>query len=191
MMAQRFPAATITAIDIDESATRQAETNFLNSPWNDRMHAQYISLQEFTLKQAHDSRPDTYDLIVCNPPFFNNSLRNPDLQKAQARHTDTLSYDILVQCSAQLLAATGILALILPAEAETDIIRIAEGNNLELARLTQVYSKKGKSPKRILCEFRKQATTAAAAAVTDSLYIESETSPRSPEYAELTKEFYL
>ena len=39
MLAERFPNAIITAIDIDNEAVEQALENFANSPWSNRLSA--------------------------------------------------------------------------------------------------------------------------------------------------------
>ena len=96
MLAQRLPEAKITAIDIDAGAVEQAAYNFGMSPWADRLNCQQISLQDL-------EGEGVYDLIVSNPPYFQDSLKNPDSQRAIARHTDTLSYDELLKHSARLL----------------------------------------------------------------------------------------
>ncbi len=101
MLAQRCPAARITAIDIDEPSALQARENFLASPWPDRLTAQHISLQDFT-PPLKGGRGDSYNLILSNPPYFRNALRNPDPRRSDARHTDTLSFDELCRCSAYL-----------------------------------------------------------------------------------------
>ena len=184
MLAQRCPEAQISAIDIDAAAVAQAQENFNHSPWADRLRAQHISLQELAA-----SRLQTFHLIVSNPPYFIDSLKNPDKQRQVARHTDSLSYNELITCAAKLLHPEGALALILPAESEADILTFAKEAGLSPTRLTHVYSKPGKAAKRLLVCFAK--STRSQACLQADFYIESETSPRSEEYAFLTRDFYL
>lgn len=190
MLAQRFPQAEIDAIDIESSAVEQARYNFLQSPWKERVRSFLSPLQEWQTKKR-------YDLIVSNPPYFQNSLKNPDKGRELARHTDSLTYAELLHYSAQLLAHEGVIALILPAESEDDIIRLGISENLFCTRLTRVYSKAGKPAKRILIEFSAAKPAPSPAGipsfpiVPSDFYIESPTSPRSPEYAALTSAFYL
>ena len=158
MLAQRCSSAHITAIDIDEPSVIQARENFLASPWPDRLTAQHISLQDFTLP-LKGGRGDSYNLILSNPPYFRNALRNPDPRRSDARHTDTLSFDELCRCSAELLADDGILALVLPADAEAEIITIAARYNLSPTYLTRVYTNATQPPKRILIALKKQLST--------------------------------
>ena len=142
--------------------------------------------------------PIKYDLIVSNPPYFVDSLKNPDKGREQARHTDTLSYEDLLKHSARLLNEQGTLALVLPASAEEQIIRLASNYGLYPVRLTRVYSKPDRStPIRILIEFCKESPIFQEVSPLrgdlegSSLCISSSTSPRSAEYAEMTKDFYL
>ena len=109
MMAQRFPKANITAIDIDRQTTQVAAANFENSPWSNRLYALNVPLQDFATESDRQ-----YDLIISNPPYFTNSLRNNDPRKALARHDDNLTLQQLFKASSHLLAPDGTLAIIIP-----------------------------------------------------------------------------
>ena len=184
MLAQRIQGAQITAIDIDAGAVEQAKYNFSISPWADRLECHQTALQEIEGKGI-------YDLIVSNPPYFQDSLKNPDSQRAMARHTDTLSYEELLKHSARLLTKEGILALVLPIEAEQQIITLAQSLGLYPTHITHVYPKPGKAAKRLLIAFSPSPLAYSLSPIANSLTLESETSPRSEAYKELTKEFYL
>lgn len=188
MLAQRTCAVDglqltvgIDAIDVDEGAVEQATYNFEQSPWAAQLHAYQSSLQEWHSETK-------YDLIVSNPPYFQASLKNPDSQRATARHTDTLNYTELIQHAARLLQEDGTLALVLPFEAKEDIVALAEAHALYPTLITHVHSKPGKPAKRLLIAFSPIAHREYS---THTFYIESENSPRSEEYKALTKEFYL
>ena len=174
------------AIDIDAGAVEQAAYNFGMSPWADRLNCQQISLQDL-------EGEGVYDLIVSNPPYFQDSLKNPDSQRAMARHTDTLSYDELLKHSARLLTTEGILALVLPIEAEQQIIALAQPLGLYPIHITHVYPKPGKAAKRLLIALQAypRPLPEGKGEKRDELTLESETAPRSEAYIELTKEFYL
>lgn len=183
MLAQRFPEAHIDAIDIDEAAVEQAAENFAASPWSDRLHAFHARLQEW---QSH-SVPS---LIVSNPPYFQNSLKNPDKGRELARHTDTLSYEELLYHSARLLSEHGRLAIILPAEAEQEIRTLAAQHSLFTTRVTRVYSKETKPARRVLLQFEKSEYRNTAP-LEDRLVLEDDKGTRSAAYQEITKDFYL
>ena len=183
MLAQRLQGAQITAIDIDAGAVEQAQYNFSVSPWADRLDCHQQALQEL-------EGEGLYDLIVSNPPYFQDSLKNPDTQRAMARHTDTLSYEELLKYSARLLTTEGILALVLPIEAESQIIAQAKAYGLFPTHITHVYPKPGKAAKRLLIALQATFSNEIGAKLNE-LTLESENEPRSEAYKELTKEFYL
>ena len=184
MLAQRIQGAQITAIDIDAGAVEQAKYNFGVSPWSDRLECHQQALQEL-------EGEGIYDLIVSNPPYFQDSLKNPDTQRAMARHTDTLSYEELLKHGARLLTKEGVIALVLPIEAEQQIITLAQSLGLYPTHITHVYPKPGKEAKRLLIAFSPSPIASRLSPIAYSLTLESETSPRSEAYKELTKEFYL
>ena len=196
MIAQRFPDALIDAIDIDTNAVQQAAENFAVSPWHDRLHACLSSLQEW---QTHNIpslegrvRERFYNLIVSNPPYFQNSLKNPDESRKTARHTDTLTYDELIRHSVRLLADNGTLSLILPAESEETIRTLAAQHGLFLARATRVYSKECKPARRVLLSMTKiPIAYHQSPIISDTLVLEDGHGGRSAAYQELTKDFYL
>ena len=185
MLAQRCRNAHITALDIDEQCVSQARQNFSASPWHERLEALCMPLQRFCPSAG-------YHLIVSNPPYFRNSLHNPDPQRCATRHDDTLPLHVLLSCSARLLNDNGCLSLILPAEAENDIISGASAYRLYPTRITRVCTRQGKPPKRILIAFRKQYDAVPCPVpVCGELCLIDSDAPRSMAYQQLTKDFYL
>ena len=189
MSAQRCPNAHIDAIDIDEAAVMQAKANFEQSAFSHQLSAFRSSLQEWFNDPSPITYHPSYDLIVSNPPYFKNSLKNPDKGRELARHTDSLSYEELAVHSARLLNEGGQLAVILPAETEKEMIDIAQLNGLIPTRITRVYSKETKPAKRVLLAFSHQLS--AVRPIEDTLVLEDEKGGRSAAYSELCKEFYL
>lgn len=182
MLAQQFPAAQIQAIDLAPSAVEQAAFNFARSPWAESLRSEQAALQTY-------APTEVFDLIVSNPPYFENSLKNPDKGRELARHTDSLPYAALITHTARLLSSEGIAAYILPAEAEENIRSLAAAAGLSPVRLTRVHSKAGKPAKRMLVAFRFLSTSMPVSP--EIFYIEGDGAPRSQAYADLTREFYL
>jgi tRNA1Val (adenine37-N6)-methyltransferase len=172
MLMQRCPEAEVEGIDIDEAAVEQARENGVK--------VYCAKLQEWQ---------GTYDLIVSNPPYFQNSLKNPDAGRMTARHTDTLSYEDLIHHCTRLLKEDGQLALILPADAEAEVRGLAAAERLSLIHVTHVYSKEGKPAKRVLLAFSHQLSVISP--IEDTLVLEDEKGGRSAAYSDLTRDFYL
>ena len=174
MLMQRCPEAQVEGIDINAAAVEQACENGVK--------AFCARLQEWQ---------GQYDLIVSNPPYFQNSLKNPDEGRKAARHTDSLSYAELMHHSARILTDKGQLALILPANAETEVRGLAVAEKLSLTRVTRVYSKESKPARRVMVAFSRNTDIPEYRYTEDSLVLEDEKGGRSAAYSELTKDFYL
>jgi tRNA1Val (adenine37-N6)-methyltransferase len=184
MMAQKNDFAQIDAIEIDSEAFEEAEKNFQDSAWNDRIWIECCSFQEYAEKADRK-----YDLIVSNPPFFaKDGLKAPSQNRSQARHSDSLSLEALISGSMNLLADNGRIALILPVESLHKIKNIALSNHLNLSRLCRVKPNPPKPDFRILVELtQKECVT-----IEEHLMIEFERHhDYTLEYKDLTKDFYL
>lgn len=188
MLAQRLEDAGkdfhVQGIDINHAAVTQAVQNFKISPWTDRLTCVPCALQEF-----QSTMP--FQLIVSNPPYFQDSLKNPDPAKADARHTDKLTYSQLLHGAASLLSDDGTFAVILPATVESDFLTLAAWEGLLPVRITRVHPKPKKPAKRVMIALQKVAMVGPVRPKISVLHIESATAPRSEEYARLTKDFYL
>ena len=98
MLAQRTYAQQIDALEIDEDAYEQATNNFENSPWSDRLFCYHAGLDEFVEEPA-----DEYDLIVCNPPFYQDELSSVLPGEKIAKHSLHLSLTELISSIEKVL----------------------------------------------------------------------------------------
>lgn len=172
MMAQRFPESTIKAIDIDAEACSQAAENVAASPFAQRMVVVHASLQSYT---------STCDSIVCNPPFFSDSLHSPDSQRTMARHTTTLSYAELFRSVAGLLSQNGVFSAVIPFDCRRAFDDEAIFAGLFPSRVCAVRTTWRKPPRRYLLEYRRNPV----AVETSELVIGSE------EHQHLLRDFLL
>lgn len=182
MVAQRNPQTSVLAIDIEPLAVEEANINFANSPWADRLHAieaDFVSFSELTEMR--------FDLIVSNPPFFVDSLTCPDTNRSTARHTTQLPFDKLISGAANLLTPEGKLCLITPADCENLISDLSQTNNLHVTGKTFVHPTPDALPKRILWKISNHM----AAIEEHHLTIEIERHQYTKSYIALTQQFYL
>jgi tRNA1Val (adenine37-N6)-methyltransferase len=119
MLAQKYNAALIDAVEIDKNAAETALKNFSDSPFSTR-----IKLIPDSIKNYFENIDQKYDLIISNPPFFINSLSSINHKKGIARHTDLSFFDLLLTESVSHLNQTGHLCLILPLETAALIEKI-------------------------------------------------------------------
>jgi tRNA1Val (adenine37-N6)-methyltransferase len=183
MIAQRTKEVKLDALEIDPSSARQAQENFQNSPWKERITCIHTSFQEYSSWcKSH------YELIICNPPFFSASSLTPSKEKNLARHDDSLSLGDLFQCSRVLMTNKSIFNLILPVQKEVQANDLAGEHRMHCRRKTRVMPAPGKPGHRVLLEY----SFLPGVCEEDTMAIE--TGKRhcySRKYLSLTDEFYL
>jgi len=181
MAAQRFPEAIIEAVEIEPSAALEAQQNFNQSPWKDRILLHEMRIQDF----ASDNY---FNLIISNPPFFENSQKSGEEAKDLARHTEQLAFTELIFAANNLLKEGGTFAVIIPADHSDKFIRLSQAQGLFCNKICKVKPTPDKDAKRVMIAFNKFSTDL----IEEELIIESGgRHVYSDQYKELTKEFYL
>lgn len=181
MCAQRS-LAYITGVEIDSIASEQADENRLLCPWKDRISIINDSFQHYASTVA-----GSYDVILCNPPFFRNSLKPRADRRTLARHDDNLSIESLFFHSKSLLKTDGFISIIIPADDVDLAVSTAHFQGLFPMRKMLVKPTESKKVSRCLIEFTQQV--AADCLVSEMVMrIGNEF---SPSYQQLTKEYYL
>ena len=177
MLAQRNSSAQFLGIDINEEAVNLTKINFENSPFFSRLKNIHQDFKSFAIEEK-------FDLIVSNPPYFEESSSEKD---KIARQTVELNFAQLISKSANLLSKNGILSVVIPVEVGEDFIEIAAENNLFLCRKINIKGILVSKVKRLILEFSLQKKV-----LHESDFV-IEKSPRqySDQYLELTKEFHV
>lgn len=183
MLAQRSHAEQIDALEIDDEAYEQASDNFENSPWNDRLFCFHAGLDEFM-----EEPEDEYDLIVSNPPFYSEDYKTENDQRDLARFQDAMPFEDLIEAAALLLSENGIFSVIIPFKEEENFMALAKEYELHPIKITRVKGTPTSDIKRSLLAFCQNEIDTV---LTDELIIETARHIYTPEYIELTKDFYL
>lgn len=181
-LAQRSHSETIDALEIDDNAFEQAVENFENSPWGDRLYCYHASLEEFS-----EEIVDKYDLIVSNPPFYNEDFQCDDTARNTARFTDSLSFEELLKSVSKLLTEDGIFTVIIPFREEEKFIVLAKKHGLISNKICKVKGTFSTEIKRSLIEF----SFTAKNIIVENLVIETTRHQYTNEYINLVKDFYL
>jgi tRNA1Val (adenine37-N6)-methyltransferase len=186
MLAQRTeatePPALIDAVELHEPSQRCARANFAASPWAGRLHLYAGSVQEFA-RQAR--RP--YDLVVCNPPFFTETVVSPDAGRRLGRNTTSLTFSDLVVAVRALLAPTGRFCAVVPPVEGQRLVEIAAVHGLYLTARVYVTPRPGKAVERWLLQFERSGYDFQQ----HELFIYAAEERYSPEFRALTGAFYL
>lgn len=106
MIAQKS-TAQIDAVEIDKNAFEQAEENIGLSTCKHRIRIHNNCITNY-------KSSNKYELIICNPPFYENQLKSNNDGRNKAMHATTLSYLELADSLKKNLAENGFTAVLLP-----------------------------------------------------------------------------
>ncbi len=182
MLAQRSQAELIDALEIDGNAYEQCVENFENSQWSDRLFCYHASLNEFA-----EEIDDKYDLIVSNPPFYQDNYKSDDTQRDLARFEDSMPFEHLISSASKLLSKNGVFSVILPSKEEAHFIDLASITNIFPNRILHI---KGNSSTKIVRSLIEFSFTKSEIKV-EELIIETSRHQYTQDYINLTKDFYL
>ena len=182
MFAQKSNAEIIDAIEIDDLAYEQCVSNFEQSPWGDRLFCYHASLQEFA-----EEIDDTYDLIICNPPFYTDNYKTENERRNKARFEDAMPFEHIVIAVAKLLEQTGTFHIIIPYKEEKTFIDLAKQVNLYPNSILRVKGNPSAEIKRSIIEFSFKKSDIEI----KELIIEIERHQYTQDYINYTKDFYL
>lgn len=177
MLAQRNPDANILAIDINSEAVNISQTNFLNSPFSDRIKSQLQDFKQFETGEK-------FDLIISNPPYFEINSSDKDIL---ARQRLELDFSDLIQKASQLLSDEGLFSVVIPIDSEKQFTQICLNNNLFLKRKVIIKGIETAEPKRVVLEYSFQQSGTKE----ENFVIEKSPRVYSDEYLELTKDFHI
>jgi tRNA1Val (adenine37-N6)-methyltransferase len=182
MAAQRSDAA-IDAIEPDKDSFEQALENVRGCKWAERINVFHSDLQNYIPENEQK-----YYSIITNPPYFRDSLRNPDEKISSARHAFSLSSDDILKCCSKLLTKDGNLQIILPYVEGTLFIAEAGIYGFFCSNIIKVKPNPSGKVIRMIMKFERTKRPV------HEKFLTIETGVRhqyTDDYKEVTKEFYL
>lgn len=188
IMAQRFPHARITGIDIDMPSIEEAMANVKASPWSDRVEVRNASFPDDFL--SSDKEKGLYDFIVSNPPFFNSGITDVSTPRERARHQSILSPASLLENSRHILKKGGGIAMVIPFEESAQVEDKALSLGYFLKRKCLIRGHEKAPWKRVLLEWIYEADMPKVPSE-ELLTLESAPGEPTEEYRSLCKDFYL
>jgi tRNA1Val (adenine37-N6)-methyltransferase len=181
MLAQRKTDIYIDAIELDSDAATQAKENVILSPWKDRVEVVQGNVTLYFFDKQ-------YDMVICNPPFFSNSLLGDTDNRNQARHTLSLSYGNLLGVLERVLRTNGYASILLPIAEHAEWEKLLNKNGWYIHHRLLIQPKQNSQPNRIvsLCSRNEPEKIEE-----EKLVIYVGQNQYTPEATALLKPFYL
>jgi tRNA1Val (adenine37-N6)-methyltransferase len=126
MLAQRSQAS-LEAIELDEASARDAQFNFSQSPWKERLTLYIGDVKKFSPSKK-------FDVIISNPPFFIHHLKSADARTNAALHGSELRPQDLCELVNRFATDDGRFFVLLP---EQELLLVRE--QLEASGWTSTY----------------------------------------------------
>lgn len=181
MLAQRSDAV-ITAIEPDYDSYVQASENVLNSLWYNRISLLNCSVQDFS---PGDNK---FDLIVTNPPWIIDSLRNPDPARSMARHNINLNNSDILTAAGRLLETHGRLQLIMPYAEGNIFIAEAAAHEFYCNEIMKIRPLPSSPVKRIILSLSRERQPVSERFLTIE---KGNRHDYTEDYIRLTRDFYI
>jgi tRNA1Val (adenine37-N6)-methyltransferase len=178
MLAQKNPNVKIVALEIHPETALEAQYNVdMSSFYNNIV----VLNQDFLLFQSVEK----YDVIVSNPPYFENGLLPEDPKDILAKHIAKATLEEWFNKISQLLNCGGKCWMILPAISLKEWIDMANTFHLFLDRRIDLYAKPSVCKRIIIC-----LSKTSKDLIHRDFTIRNLDGTYTLEYLELTKEFH-
>ena len=181
MLAQRCDAE-IVAIEPDHDSYIQICDNVNLCKWRSRIKVEHTDLQNYYPGKVK------FDLIVTNPPYFTESLKNPDPVKSATRHNDSLTSDEILKGVLRLMDDDGHLQIVMPYVEGNVFIAEAHRYGLYCNNILKIKPLPTTEIRRLILTFSRLRSK------TTEKFLTIEHGRRhefTEEYISVTKEFYL
>ncbi len=179
MLAQRAEAK-IDAVELNEYAYNQSLININNSYFKGKITVYRTSIQNFRTDNL-------YDLIISNPPFFQNHLKAENESRNNSLHTDTLSFTDLLETVLRLLIFNGTFIVLLPAYESSVFEQLAISQELYPQKKLMIHHREGSKILRIITTFGRLKKDI----INEELIIKNPDESYTPDFKRLLKNYYL
>jgi len=182
MYLQGNPESRGCALEPNAAAAQDARGNFEASDWKNN-----IILESATFQKFSENNNRLFDLIICNPPFFQNHLQAEQTDRSMARHDALLPME-LAEGARRLTNNQGLLAVIYPETVWKIWLSAAEKSGWYLRHQLNIQPTVDKSVNRICGVFGRDTT--AVQPVFQHLLIR-ENNDYTPKFKSLLQPYYL
>lgn len=179
MLAQRFAAIEIDAIEIDAACWKQAKANVEASIFKQRIQCIHGDVLQY--QPAYQ-----YDFIIVNPPFFEKDLKSKDARKNLAWHSEALPLNALIYQINRLLHLHGEFGILFPTSRVDALLKLTHSHDFFVNRILQIQHSSTHQCLHTICIFSKTESRLQ----TENLIIK-ENQLYTPSFVKLLQDFYL
>lgn len=147
LYASVYNCKELVGIDINDEAIKLANYNLTYN------HVQNFHLYSLSVQEFKDI--NLFDVIICNPPYFQNSLKNSNPYLSLARHEDNLPLPILFKKVDELLKKDGSFYLVHRYQRYMDILKELSLYSLKIVDSQFIENKKTQNPETILLKIQR------------------------------------
>lgn len=178
MLAQKS-VANIDAIELQQKDYLQSVQNIEACPWKERINIIHGDAAQYSF-------PKKYDLIISNPPFYENDLKSNNNFKNIAHHDTGLTLITLLQIVRNTLQPQGSFYILLPAKRSDELQAAIQHSQLHLHQITMVHATGNHTPFRMMAKIgftREEVSRDSMMIKRDGCY--------SEEFISLLSDYYL
>lgn len=183
MVAQKETEAKIDAIEIDKVAAEQAKTNAEGSAWKDRIQIINADVMAFPFNNK-------YDLVISNPPFYENELRSDNDLRNLAHHSKKLTLKDVLSLVSDHLKPDGHFFLLLPYKRNDEIRTLFKDHQFHVSKIIFVRQSLNHDYFRIMLKGKLSHQYGDETEI-DEMSIWDDQQQYSPGFVALLKDYYL
>ena len=145
----------IEGVEVQEKLYNLALKSLVENNLENRICYYNMDVKDFCNDK---NRYNTYDLVLCNPPYFKNndlSSKNLSYEKMIARHEILIDLDTIVACANKILKEHGSLCMVHRTDRLIDVITAFKKYGIEPKRIKYIHENIDKESTLFLIEGQK------------------------------------
>jgi tRNA1Val (adenine37-N6)-methyltransferase len=170
----------IDAIEIERAAARQAVQNINASQWMKKIFVHHSDALLFDYKKQ-------YDVIISNPPFYENELRSGNDKKNKAHHDGGLKLAELTSLIKKQLSPEGNFYLLLPYKRKTEIENLLKDEKLFVHRKCTVFPSVLHNASRCMV----RGANFFVENKEEEIFVQNKNKQYTPQFISLLQDYYL
>jgi len=180
MIAQKH-STKINAIEIEPTCFEQLKENIENCKWSNNFNLHLGDIREY-------KPSNKFDLIISNPPFYENQLSSENKGVNLARHSNSLNLFDLFEAVDNMLDPIGCFYILLPVFRQEECIQLAAALKLYPSRIACVKQSPAHTFFRTMMFFSRIKEEEIQL---EEISIKNNENNYSDKFVELLSEYYL